>query len=215
MLAEGITSMLTRDGFVTEVAFNYSDAIEKIHLYEYDCVIIDINLPDGLGFDIVEALKQIKATCGIIIISARNALDDKIKSLDIGSDDYLTKPFHISELIARVKSILRRRNFGGRNEIAYNEIKVNYSSRRVLVNEAEVILSRKEFDLLIFFLSNVDMALTKLAIAEHLWGDNIDSADSLDILYSHIKNLRKKLSEKGSRDYINSIYGIGYKFGEK
>jgi DNA-binding response OmpR family regulator len=215
MLAEGIASMLTRDGFVTEIAFNYSDAIEKIHLYEYDCVVIDINLPDGLGFDIVEALKKIKATCGIIIISARNALDDKIKSLDIGSDDYLTKPFHISELIARVKSILRRRNFGGRNEIAYNEIKVNYSSRRVLVNEAEVILSRKEFDLLIFFLSNLDMALTKLAIAEHLWGDNIDSADSLDILYSHIKNLRKKLSEKGCRDYINSIYGIGYKFGEK
>ena len=215
MLAEGIASMLTRDGFVTEVAFNYSEGIEKIHLYEYDCVVIDINLPDGLGFDIVEVLKKIKASCGIIIISARNALDDKIKSLDIGSDDYLTKPFHISELIARVKSILRRRNFGGRNEIAYNEIKVNYSSRRVLVNEAEVILSKKEFDLLIFFLSNVDMALTKLAIAEHLWGDNIVSADSLDILYSHIKNLRKKLSEKGSQDYINSIYGIGYKFGEK
>jgi len=214
MLAESVASHLGKDGFVTEIAFSYHEAQEKIHLYSYDCIIVDINLPDGLGFDIVQALKQLKATSGIIVISARNALEDKIRSLEIGSDDYLTKPFHISELNARVKSILRRRHFEGQNEIAYNEIKVDFNSRKVLVNGSEVILSKKEFDLLIFFLSNVNMALTKSAIVEHLWGDNMDSADSFDILYSHIKNLRKKLTDKGCSDYINTIYGIGYKFGQ-
>jgi DNA-binding response OmpR family regulator len=215
ILADSIASMLMRDSFTTESVFTYPDAIEKIHLYNYDCVIVDINLPGGLGFDIVEALKKIKSASGIIVISARNALEDKIKSLEIGADDYLTKPFHISELIARVKSILRRRNFGGSNEMVYKEIKLDFGSRKVLVNQSEVVLSKKEFDLLSFFLSNLNMALTKSAIVEHLWGDNMDSADSFDILYSHVKNLRKKLTEKGSCDYINSIYGIGYKFGDK
>ena len=212
MLAESMAGHLNKDGFVTEIVFSYHDAFEKIHLYAYDCIVIDINLPDGLGFDIVEALKKIKATCGIIVVSARNALEDKIKSLEIGADDYLTKPFHISELNARIKSILRRRHFDGKNEIMFQEISVDFNTRTVKVHQSEVVLSKKEFDLLIFFLSNIDMALTKSAIAEHLWGDNMDSADSFDILYSHIKNLRKKLADKGCNDYINSIYGIGYKF---
>ena len=193
---------------------SYSEAIEKINLYTYDCVVVDINLPDGTGFDIVENLKKLKATSGIIIISARNALEDRIRSLEIGSDDYLTKPFHLSELNARVKAVLRRRHFGGTNDIIYKEIKINYNSRKVYVNELEVSLSRKEYDLLLFFISNIDIALTKSSMAEHLWGDNIDSADSFDILYSQIKNLRKKLTDKGCKDYIQSIYGIGYKFGD-
>jgi DNA-binding response OmpR family regulator len=212
VLAESIAAHLKKEGFLTETVFNYTDAAEKIQLYTYDCVIVDINLPDGIGFDLVDALKSIKSTSGIIIISARNALADKIKSLDIGSDDYLTKPFHLSELNARVKSLLRRRHFAGSNEITFKEVRVNYTSRKVFVRDNEVILSKKEFDLLLYFLSNIDVALTKSAMAEHLWGDNIDSVDSFDILYSHIKNLRKKLSDKGSADYIKSIYGIGYKF---
>ena len=214
ILAESITSHLNKEGFIVETVFSYNEATEKISMYVYDCVIVDINLPDGVGFDIVEALKNIKATSGIIIISARNALEDRIKSLEIGSDDYLTKPFHLSELNARVKALLRRRQFGGSNDIHYKEIRINYNSRRVFVNDAEVSLSKKEYDLLMYFISNIDIALTKSSMAEHLWGDNMDSADSFDILYSHIKNLRKKLTDKGSRDYIQSIYGIGYKFGE-
>lgn len=213
-LAESIAAHLTKDGFITETVFNYESALEKISLYTYDCVVVDINLPDGVGFDIVETLKKIKASSGIIIISARHALEDKIKSLDLGSDDYLTKPFHLSELNARVKSLLRRRHFGGSNEISFQEIRVNYISRKVFVGETEVTLSKKEYDLLLYFMSNIEVALTKPAMAEHLWGDNIDSADSFDMLYSHIKNLRKKLTDKGSKDYIHSIYGIGYKFGK-
>jgi DNA-binding response OmpR family regulator len=214
VLSESIASHLQKESFITEEAHTYADAVEKINLYHYDCVIVDINLPDGVGFDLVEALRSIKSSAGIIIISARNAVEDKIKSLDLGSDDYLTKPFHLSELNARVKSLLRRRNFSGSNEIEFEEIKINFNSRRVFVNDIEVILSKKEYDLLMYFIANKDMALTKAAMAEHLWGDNIDATDSFDILYSHIKNLRKKLTEKGGQDYIQSIYGIGYKFGK-
>ena len=214
ILADGIASHLGKDGFLTEVVYTYDDAAEKIHMYSYDCVIVDINLPDGIGFNLVEALRSIRSTAGIITISARNAVEDKIKSLDIGSDDYLTKPFHLSELNARVKSLLRRRNFDAANEIKFEEIRVNFNARKVYVNDQEVILSRKEYDLLIFFISNQNIALTKSAMAEHLWGDHIDSADSFDILYSHIKNLRKKLADKDCTDYIQSIYGIGYKFGK-
>jgi len=213
ILAESIAAHLGKEAFIVETAHFYNEAIEKINLYTYDCVIVDINLPDGLGFDIVDALKKMKTNCGIIIISARDALEDRIKSLEIGSDDYLTKPFHLSELNARVKAVLRRRHFGGSNDIDYQEIRINYNSRRVFVSDNEVSLSRKEYDLLLFFMSNIDIALTKAAMAEHLWGDSVDSADSFDIVYSHIKNLRKKLTDKGCKDYIQSIYGIAYKFG--
>jgi len=214
ILGESIVNHLQKDGFMTELVHSYDAATEKIHLYAYDCVIVDINLPDGIGFDLVEALRSVKSTSGIIIISARHSVEDKIRSLDLGSDDYLTKPFHLAELNARVKSLLRRRNFSGSNEIQFEEVKINFNSRKVFVRDNEVVLSKKEYDLLMFFISNKDVALTKVSMAEHLWGDNIDSADSLDILYSHIKNLRRKPTEKGCADYIQSIYGIGYKFGK-
>ena len=213
VLAESIASHLSKEGFMVESVYSYDDAVEKVNLYVYDCVVVDINLPGGTGFDIVEMLKKIKSSSGIIIISARDALEDRIRSLEIGSDDYLTKPFHLSELNARVKAILRRRHFGGNTEIAYQELRVNYNTRRVFVGDTEIFLSKKEYDLLLYFMSNIDIALTKASIAEHLWGDNMDSADSFDILYSHIKNLRKKLTDGGSPEYIHSIYGIGYKFG--
>ncbi|GAB3997428.1 response regulator transcription factor [Spirosoma daeguense] len=213
-LAESITEYMEKDGYICETVATFRDAEEKIHLYTYDCVIVDLTLPDGNGFQIIEMLKQIIATTGVIIISARNALEDKLKGLEIGSDDYLTKPFHLSELNARVKSLLRRRQFGGHTEIRFQEINVVPHTRKVFVNGQLTTLSRKEYDLLLYFLSNVDVALTKASIAEHLWGDNIDSADSFDMVYSHIKNLRRKLLEKGAADYVQSIYGIGYKFSQ-
>ncbi|TLU98808.1 response regulator transcription factor [Dyadobacter luticola] len=211
-LAESIVDYLSREGFVCEVASTFWQADEKISLYQYDCTIVDLTLPDGDGFNIVQTLKKIAAATGIIIISARNTLEDKIKGLEIGSDDYMTKPFHLSELNARVKSLIRRRNFGGNNDMVWKEIRVQLQARRVFVGQKECVLSRKEYDLLLYFLSNIDVALTKESIAEHLWGDHMDSSDSLDMVYSHIKNLRRKILEKGGNDYIQSIYGIGYKF---
>jgi DNA-binding response OmpR family regulator len=213
-LAESIVDYLSKEGFTCEVANTFWQADEKVSLYQYDCTIVDLTLPDGEGFGIIETLKRIAATTGIIIISARNTLEDKIKGLEIGSDDYMTKPFHLSELNARVKSLIRRRNFGGNNDMIWQEIRVQLQARKVFVQEKETLLSRKEYDLLLYFLSNIDVALTKESIAEHLWGDHMDSADSLDMVYSHIKNLRRKILERGGKDYIQSIYGIGYKFAD-
>jgi DNA-binding response OmpR family regulator len=212
-LAESINEYMSKEGYICEMASTFQEADERIYLYTYDCVIVDLTLPDGDGLQLIENLKRLIATTGVIIISARNSLEDKLKGLEIGSDDYLTKPFHLSELNARVKSLLRRRQFGGHTEIRFEKIRVVPQSRHVYVNDQPTALSRKEYDLLLYFLSNVDIVLTKVSIAEYLWGDNIDSADSLDIVYSHIKNLRRKLLDKGAGDYIRSVYGIGYKFG--
>ncbi|HXP53033.1 MAG TPA: response regulator transcription factor, partial [Bacteroidia bacterium] len=151
----------------------------------------------------------------VIIISAKNSIDDKIKGLDLGADDYLVKPFHLSELNARLKSVIRRRNFGGSNEIVFNEIKVNTNSMAVAVKGESVVLTKKEYDLLLFFLSNSNRVITRESIAEHLWGEEMDGIDSFDFIYSHIKNLRKKIMEKGGADYIQTVYGMGYKFMKK
>jgi DNA-binding response OmpR family regulator len=156
----------------------YQAALEKIHMYQYDCVIVDITLPDGNGLNIIRELKENHIDTGIVIISAKNSLDDKIVGLDIGADDYITKPFHLSELNARIKSIIRRRNFGGTNEIILNEIRILPEQMQVFVQEKETILTKKEFDLLMFFLSNKNRVLTKESIAEHLWGEEMDMADS-------------------------------------
>jgi len=213
-LSLSIKDFFSKEGFVCETAYTYDNAQEKINLYHYDCVIVDITLPDGNGLNIIKELKNIGEQTGIIIISARTALDDKIIGLEIGADDYLTKPFHLPELNARVKSIIRRKNFSGKKEIIYRDIKILPDSAEVFVNEQPVILTRKEFELLLFFISNKDRVLSKESLAEHLWGDEMDMSDSFDFIYTHIKNLRKKLLEKTKNDYIRTVYGMGYKFSD-
>lgn len=211
-LCRSMETYLRQEKYLCECAWTYDEAIEKISLYLYDCIVVDITLPDGSGLDIIRSLKKNKTETGIIIISAKNSLDDKIIGLDIGADDYLTKPFHLSELNARIKSIIRRRNFAGSNEIVINEIRILPDQMQVMIDGKEIILTKKEFDLLIFFISNQNRVLTKEAIAEHLWGEEIDMADSFDFIYTHIKNLRKKMLDNGGDDYIHTIYGMGYKF---
>jgi DNA-binding response OmpR family regulator len=211
-LAGSITEYLQNENYLCESVENFEHAIEKINLYHYDCIIVDINLPDGNGLNVIRALKQNRSETGIIIISARNSLDDKITELEIGADDYLTKPFHLPELNARVKSIIRRRSFGGVNEIVFNDIRILPEQMEVWVNGQVLTLTKKEYDLLVFFVSNRDRVLNREAIAEHLWGDEMDMADSFDFIYTHIKNLRKKIIEKGGEDYIRTVYGMGYKF---
>lgn len=212
VLLNSISGYLENEGYHVEGVSTFKEASEKINLYSYDCILVDIGLPDGSGFDVIYELKKNRILSGVIIISARNALEDKLKGLEIGADDYLTKPFDMAELNARVKAIIRRKNFEGQTDIVFNEIRIEPNKRQVFVNDSEIILTRKEYDLLLYFLSNPKWILTKESIAEHLWGDHMDMADSFDFIYTHIKNLRKKIVEYGKADYIQSVYGVGYKF---
>jgi DNA-binding response OmpR family regulator len=214
-LSGSILEYLQKENYLCEAVPDFEHALEKINLYQYDCIVVDINLPDGNGLNLIRVLKEIKSETGIIIISARNSLDDKITGLEIGADDYLTKPFHLPELNARIKSIIRRRSFGGVNEIVFNDLRVLPEQMEVTVSGQSLILTKKEYDLLVFFLSNKDRILTRESIAEHLWGDEMDMADSFDFIYTHIKNLRKKIMEKGGEDYIKTVYGMGYKFTDQ
>ncbi len=214
-LCNTLISYLETEGYRCEKAENLKSASEKIDLYDYDCVLVDIGLPDGSGLSLIKELKQTHSETGIIIISAKDSFDDKINGLDQGADDYLTKPFHFPELNSRIKSLIRRRKFEGKKEIKMGEIRIIPENREVFVNAHQVVLTKKEYDLLEFFTTNPQRILTKEAIAEHLWGDFIDSADSFDFVYSHIKNLRKKLNEYATVDYFQNIYGTGYKFEVK
>ncbi|MGC4022885.1 MAG: response regulator transcription factor [Cyclobacteriaceae bacterium] len=211
-LLSSISTYLKMEGYVCEEAHDYHDGVMKINLYNYDCIIADIGLPGGSGLQLIEILKRKVDNTGIIIISAKNSLEDKIHGLDIGADDYLTKPFNLSELNARIRSVLRRRKFEGKKEIEFFEIHVNPETLQAFVKDKAILLTKKEFDLLVYFITNKNKVLTKESIVEHLWGDYIDSADSYDFLYAHISNLRKKLIEAGARDYLSTVYGVGYKF---
>lgn len=211
-LAKSIQRFLTGEGFVCECVNDLFTGKSKVEMYEYDCVLLDIMLPDGSGLEIVELLKKQQSSAGIIIISAKNALDDKIKGLDLGADDYLTKPFHLSELNSRLKSVLRRRQFAGNQEINFGALHIIPEAKEVWVNQKNIVFTKKEYDLLMYLVANQNRVLTKTAISEHLYGDEIDQSDTFDFIYSHIKNLRKKMIEAGCPDYIQTLYGTGYKF---
>lgn len=211
-LRENITTYFNEDGNICESCSNLSSAIDKLSNYNYDCVILDIGLPDGEGFEILDFLKKAMRDEAVLVISARDSLDDKIKGLNIGADDYLTKPFHLAELKARVASVYRRRAANSNNIIVFDEIVLNLLGRTVEVNNMPIVLTRKEYDMLLYFIANKGKVISKNAIAEHLWGDEMDMHNNFDFIYTHIKNLRKKLLDAGGSDYIHSIYGIGYKF---
>lgn len=211
-LRESIQTYLEQQGFVCEAVADFRAGMEKVRLYPYDCVVVDIGLPFGSGLDIVRELKELEARAGIIIISAKASLEDKLTGLELGSDDYLTKPFHLSELNARIHAILRRRNFGGSKAIVFHEIRLEPEAQAVTVEGKNVELTDKEYQLLEYFIANQRRVLTKAAIATHIWGDEYEQVSNYDFIYTHIKNLRKKLVDAGSGDYIKTVYGTGYRF---
>ena len=210
-LRAALMSTMRQSGYVVEEAATCAQAQEKIELYQYDCVLLDLTLPDGSGLNLLRALKAEGSAAGVLIITARDALDDKIKGLDLGADDYLIKPFHLSELNARVRAIIRRRSFNGQQQIAFRELLVLPDLAEAYVRGELLSLTKKEYDLLLYLLANPGRILTKEAIAEHLCGDAVDTADSFDFIYTHLKNLRKKMQEKGVENYIRTMYGVGYK----
>ncbi len=210
-----ISNFLTKENYICELAESFIKAEDKLASYEYDIILLDITLPDGNGLDLLNRIKKRQKIAGIIIISAKNSLDDKIQGLDLGADDYLTKPFSLSELNSRIKAVLRRKQFDGTNIMTFNEISINTESKSVSIKGNEIILTKKEYDLLLFFLINKNRVLTKEAIAEHLWEDNIDLASNFDFIYTHLNNIRKKIKSAGGSDYIKTLYGMGYKFTEQ
>ena len=211
-LSDSMVEYLGEEGHHCEAIYNCFDAVDKIGLYQYDCIVVDINLPDGNGLDLIRFIKKKSILVGIIIISALNSLENRIEGLEIGADNYLTKPFHLAELNAHLKSINRRVSYGGSNQIIMNEIKLIPDEHKAFVNEKEITLTKKEYELLLFFISNKNKVITKSGLAEYLWGDYMDLADSYDFIYTHIKNLRRKLLKEGCEDYVKTIYGLGYKF---
>ncbi len=210
-LLEAITETLESEKYLCETSLNFQSAHEKIFLYNYDILIVDINLPDGSGLELIKEIKKQNSSTGIIVVSARNSLDNKIEGLDLGADDYITKPFDMAELVTRVKALLRRRNFSGNSSVTFNGITIDTTSKEVFAGQQKIELTKSEYDILLFFFSNPGRTLTKEGIAEHIWGDNMDLADSFDFIYSHIKNLRKKITVTGVSDPIKAVYGIGYK----
>ena len=214
-LRESIEEYFTEAGNICETASNYHEAMAKVGLYSYDCILLDITLPGGTGIEILKYLKQDSHNDGVLIISAKNSLDDRLEGLDLGADDYLVKPFHLSELRARVSAIIRRKAFNGSNLLVFHEITIDLLAKTVKVNDIMAKLTRKEYALLLYFIANKGKVVSKNAIAEHLWGDGIDMANNFDFIYSHIKNLRKKLLEASGNDYIQASYGMGYKFTDQ
>lgn len=211
-LANSISIYLSGQNYLCELAADYQQAMKKIASYQYDCILLDIMLPGGSGMAILNELKVQNRQDGVIIISAKNALEDRISGLELGADDYLSKPFHLSELSARIYSLIRRKNFGNSNTIQQNEIKIDLLAKTVLVHDKPVSLTKKEFDLLLFFIGNKNRVLSKSALAEHLSGDLADMLDNHDFIYAHIKNLKKKLTEADSGSYLKTLYGNGYKW---
>jgi len=201
-----------REGYVCEEATTFREGYKKINNFEYDCAIIDLNLPGGDGLKLVEMLRQDNTQTAILIVSARETIDDRIKGLEIGADDYLTKPFNLSELNARIKAVLRRKTNQFSEELNFGDLVLNLSKRKVTAKNTELNLTKKEYDILLYLARNKNRVVTKDSIAEHLWGDYMDDAISFDFIYAHVKNLRKKLAQNDCGDYLKTVYGIGYKF---
>ena len=210
-LREVIQDSLEKEKYIVETAHDFFSGLDKLGSYDYDCVLIDIMLPNGSGLDLLSEIKKQKKQEAVIIISAKDAVDDKVKGLDLGADDYLSKPFHLAELHARIKSAIRRKSNNGDSLITYKNLTLSPEQRTVSVENKELILNRKEFDLLYYFVINPNRLINKTALAEYVWGDHTDQADNLDFVYSQIKNLRKKLKDADAEIDLQAVYGIGYK----
>lgn len=213
-LRNAIAAFFEKMGELVLTAKSKLEAEDRLISHQFDTIILDITLPDGSGIDILPVISKTQENSGVLILSAKNSLDDKIKGLDLGADDYLTKPFHLAELNSRVKALVRRKVYKGDTSVSFNEIKVNISQNQAYVNDELLLLTKKEFMLLLYLISNKNRVLTKESIAEHLWGDNIDYLENYDFIYTHIKNLRKKILSAGGNDYLHTVHGIGYKYGE-
>ncbi len=210
-----ISNYLTKEDYVCELAKSYQKAEDKLLIYQYDIIMLDIGLPDGNGLDLLNIISKTNIQAGVIIVSAKNSIEDKIKGLDLGADDYMTKPFQLSELNSRIRAVLRRRKFKGNSLLKFNEISIDTANKEIKINDIALVFTKKEYDMLLYFVINKNRVLTKEAIAEHLWDDNIDMANNFDFIYTHLNNIRRKIKKAGGNNYIKTIYAMGYKFTDQ
>ena len=210
-----VKQFLEDENYKVETAGDFVSGMDKIVSYDYDCILLDIMLPGGNGLDLLYELKNLNKTDSVIIISAKDSIDDKVKGLGLGADDYLTKPFHLAELNARIRSVIRRKKMDGRQLLNMENLKVDLDERQATIDNQQLDLNRKEMDILVFLMMNKNRIIRKAVIAENIWGDCIDQANDFDFIYSQIKNLRKKLRDHGARVEINTVYGMGYKLTPK
>ncbi len=214
-LSDSIVSYLKQENYLCEHAYTFIEAMNKVSIYEYDCILLDLMLPGGSGLDILRKVKQISPSTGVIIISAKGALDDKIEGLKLGADDYLPKPFHLPELSMRIFALIRRRNFSSSNTIELGLLNINLLSKTVSVGVNILDLTKTEYGLLLFLVENRKRVISKVALAEHLSGDMADMMDDFNFIYAHVKNLKAKLAAAGFNDCIKTVYGTGYKWNEQ
>lgn len=212
-LRELIQISLEKERYVAEVAQDYNSALRKIEDYDYDCILLDIMLPDGNGLSLLEKIKEMHKRENVIIISAKDSVEDKIQGLELGADDYLPKPFHLAELHARIKSVTRRQHHNGEIDIQLGNIRIIPDKFQIYIGEKEIELNRKEYDILLYFVNRPGRLINKSTLAESVWGDHIDQVDNFDFIYAQIKNLRKKLKDAGATAEIKAVYGFGYKIG--
>jgi DNA-binding response OmpR family regulator len=212
LLLEEMEAYLTEQGYLCEKAANFEQGQEKLHLYRYDLIVLDITLPGGSGLMLLQLLKSVDNNTGVLILSAKNSLTDKVTGLEMGADDYITKPFHLEELNARIFALLRRRSFNGENEIRLKDLVINMARKAVYVHDTALSLTKKEYELLLYFVINRNRVVSIQSISEHLWGDHYDMADSYDTIYVHTKNLRKKLASQSDADFIKTVHGMGYRW---
>lgn len=212
VLLEEMNNYFHSLNFTCEQASTFGQAGKKLRDFMYDVVVLDITLPDGNGIDLIPDIRQHHLDTGILILSARDALQDKLKGLNLGADDYLTKPFYLEELSARINALYRRKTLKGIDHITFDDFNLDPLSKALFYGSHEISLTRKEYDLLIFFVLNKNRILSKAAIVEHLWGDHFDQNDNFDTVYVHMMNLRKKLKKASGKEYVKTVYGMGYKF---
>lgn len=212
MLSKSIAEYLGREDYLCENAYTCNEALSRIAAYEYDCILLDLMLPDGSGMEILRAIKKESPQTGVIIVSAKDSLEDKVEGLKIGADDYLAKPFHLPELSMRIFALMRRKKFTSDNTLRSGPLTIDLPERKVTVGDRAISLTKSEYDLLLFLIQNRRRVISKSAIAEHLSGDMADKLDDFSFIYAHIKNLKTKLSDAGITDCIRTFYGTGYKW---
>ncbi|WP_428661690.1 response regulator transcription factor [Runella sp.] len=212
LLMDEMEAYLTEQGYRCEKAMSFEAAEDKIALYEYDVIILDITLPGGNGLTLLQMLKKQHSEAGVLIVSAKDSLNDKLIGLNLGADDYMTKPFHLEELNARVNALVRRKSFKGNAQIIVDDLIIDPVAKTVFYRETLVNFTKKEYELLLYFIVNRNRVVSRQSIAEHLWGDHYDIADNFDTVYVHTMNLRKKIAVHTGIDYIKTVYGMGYKF---